>query len=66
MRPHESGPRPDDRTGVMMKLVVVCCVGLTPAHLGADTPHLTALADAGFAAPMRGVVPAVTTTRKRR
>ncbi len=43
-------------------LVVICCVGLTPAHLGADTPSLTALADAGFAAPLRGVVPAVTTT----
>jgi predicted AlkP superfamily pyrophosphatase or phosphodiesterase len=43
-------------------LVVLCCVGLTPAHLGADTPHLTALAKDGFSAPLGGVVPAVTTT----
>lgn len=43
-------------------LVVVCCVGLTPAHLGSDTPRLTALASEGFAAPLAGVVPAVTTT----
>jgi predicted AlkP superfamily pyrophosphatase or phosphodiesterase len=43
-------------------LVVLCCVGLTPAHLGSDTPHLSRLAGEGFAAPMAGVVPAVTTT----
>lgn len=43
-------------------IVVICCVGLTQAHLGSDTPNLTALASRGFAAPMAGVVPAVTTT----
>jgi len=47
---------------VSRPLVVLCCVGLTPAHLGADTPHLSALAADGFAAPMTGVIPAVTTT----
>lgn len=45
-----------------MSIIVLCCVGLTPAHLGSDTPHLTALANEGFAAPLRGVLPAVTTT----
>ncbi len=43
-------------------VVVLCCVGLTPAHLGADTPNLSRLAGSGFAAPMQGVVPAVTTS----
>jgi predicted AlkP superfamily pyrophosphatase or phosphodiesterase len=43
-------------------IVVICCVGLTPAHLGADTPNLSRLASEGFAAPLAGVVPAVTTT----
>lgn len=43
-------------------IVVIACVGLTPAHLGGDTPNLTALADGGFSAPLAGVVPAVTTT----
>ena len=43
-------------------LIVLCCVGLSPAHLGPDTPQLTALAKDGFSAPLGGVVPAVTTT----
>jgi predicted AlkP superfamily pyrophosphatase or phosphodiesterase len=43
-------------------VVVICCVGLTHAHLGSATPNLVALASSGFAAPMTGVVPAVTTT----
>ncbi len=43
-------------------VVVLCCVGLTPAHLGADTPNLSALAESGFSAPLAGVVPAVTTS----
>jgi len=43
-------------------IVVICCVGLTHAHLGSATPQLTALASRGFAAPMSGVIPAVTTT----
>jgi predicted AlkP superfamily pyrophosphatase or phosphodiesterase len=45
-----------------MNLVVLCCVGLTPDHLGTDTPNLSRLADAGFAAPMQTAIPAVTTT----
>ena len=43
-------------------IVVIACVGLTPAHLGSDTPNLSALASAGFSAALTGVVPAVTTT----
>ncbi|HYE04175.1 MAG TPA: nucleotide pyrophosphatase/phosphodiesterase family protein [Planctomycetota bacterium] len=43
-------------------LIVICCVGLTPAHIGADTPNLRRLADRGFMAPMAGIVPAVTTS----
>jgi predicted AlkP superfamily pyrophosphatase or phosphodiesterase len=45
-----------------MSIVLIDCVGLTPAHLGSDTPNLSRLASEGFAAPMTGVVPAVTTT----
>ncbi|MCS6970625.1 MAG: alkaline phosphatase family protein [Planctomycetes bacterium] len=45
-----------------MKLAVLCCVGLTPAHLGADTPALRELAQRGFAAPLASALPAVTTT----
>jgi predicted AlkP superfamily pyrophosphatase or phosphodiesterase len=43
-------------------VVVVCCVGLTARHLGSDTPNLSRLAAEGFAAPLDGVLPAVTTT----
>ncbi len=43
-------------------LVIISCVGLTPRHLGADTPNLSALAGAGFVAPLSGPIPAVTTT----
>jgi predicted AlkP superfamily pyrophosphatase or phosphodiesterase len=46
----------------MTPIVLLDCVGLTPAHLGSDTPNLSRLASEGFAAPMTGVVPAVTTT----
>jgi predicted AlkP superfamily pyrophosphatase or phosphodiesterase len=42
------------------KLLVVDVVGLTPAQIGADTPHLKKLADAGFMTPMGAVLPAVT------
>ena len=45
-----------------MSLIVLNCVGLTPRHLGPDTPHLSALAQEGFVAPMAPVLPAVTTT----
>ncbi len=44
----------------MKKLLLLNCVGLTPAHLGDDTPTLTALAKKGFAAPMQGILPGVT------
>jgi predicted AlkP superfamily pyrophosphatase or phosphodiesterase len=43
-------------------LVVIDVVGLTRSMLGADTPNLAALASAGFAATLDGVVPAVTCT----
>src|SRR5947209_4166789 len=45
-----------------MALVVLCCVGLTPDHLGSDTPNLAALATQGFSAPLGTALPAVTTT----
>ncbi len=46
----------------MSKLIVINCVGLTPRHIGPDTPRLKTLADSGFCAPLHGVTPAVTTT----
>lgn len=46
----------------MTRLAIVCCVGLTPDHLGPDTPNLTRLASSGFSAPMQTALPAVTTT----
>ncbi|MEK7412666.1 MAG: nucleotide pyrophosphatase/phosphodiesterase family protein [Planctomycetota bacterium] len=46
----------------MKPLVIICCVGLTPEHLGSDTPNLTRLASSGFSAPMDTAIPAVTTT----
>jgi predicted AlkP superfamily pyrophosphatase or phosphodiesterase len=39
---------------------VINVVGLTPAMLGADTPHLTALSRDGAVAAVRAVLPAVT------
>ncbi len=45
-----------------MALVVLNCVGLTPRHLGPDTPHLSRLAADGFSAPLQPVLPAVTTS----
>src|SRR5690606_37811490 len=51
------------RFGVAMpSLLVLDVVGLTPAHLGPSTPHLTALAREGFVAELRPVLPAVTCT----
>lgn len=43
-------------------LVVLNVVGLTPALLGTNTPHLSRLAEEGFAAPLVPVLPAVTCT----
>jgi len=44
----------------MNPVLVVDIVGLTARLIGAETPHLQGLAAAGAAAPMRGVLPAVT------
>lgn len=44
----------------MQALYVICCVGLTPAHLGNDTPHLSKLAGRGLAVPLASTIPAVT------
>ncbi|WP_177418690.1 alkaline phosphatase family protein [endosymbiont of Lamellibrachia barhami] len=43
-------------------LVVIDIVGLTPALLGEETPHLNALVKDGFMATLEGVFPAVTCT----
>jgi predicted AlkP superfamily pyrophosphatase or phosphodiesterase len=42
------------------RLVVLNVVGLTPALVGPDTPHLAALARSGAMAPVGPVLPAVT------
>jgi predicted AlkP superfamily pyrophosphatase or phosphodiesterase len=44
----------------MRPLLLVDVVGLAWKHVGADTPHLAALARDGFGAPMSTVLPAVT------
>lgn len=44
----------------MKPLLVLDIVGLTPAHIGASTPHLARLAAEGFQAPLGTVLPAVT------
>ncbi len=41
-------------------LVVINVVGLTHSMLGADTPHISALAAEGFSRPLQTVFPAVT------
>lgn len=46
----------------MHPTAVINVVGLTPALLGQDTPHLNALARSGSSAPIRAVTPAVTCT----
>ncbi len=46
----------------MHPTAVIDVVGLTPALIGDDTPHLSALARDGSMAPMRAVAPAVTCT----
>ncbi len=46
----------------MHPTAVIDVVGLTPALLGDDTPHLSALARDGASAPVRAVTPAVTCT----
>jgi predicted AlkP superfamily pyrophosphatase or phosphodiesterase len=44
----------------MQRILVLNVVGLTPALLGPHTPHLSALARAGRAVPLRTITPAVT------
>jgi predicted AlkP superfamily pyrophosphatase or phosphodiesterase len=46
----------------MHPTAVINVVGLTPAMLGPDTPHLNALRREGSAAPIRAAFPAVTCT----
>ena len=46
----------------MRKTIVILVVGLTPSHLGPNTPHLSALARAGAMRPLATVMPAVTCT----
>jgi predicted AlkP superfamily pyrophosphatase or phosphodiesterase len=46
----------------MHPTLVLLVVGLTPGHLGAHTPRLTALARAGAMRPLATVTPAVTCT----
>jgi len=45
---------------MLRPLVVIDVVGLTHSMLGPDTPHLSALAQEGFARPLGTVLPAVT------
>ncbi len=46
----------------MTSLAVLDCVGLTPRHLGPDTPHLNRLVAEGAVRPLTPALPAVTTT----
>ena len=43
-------------------LIIICAVGLTPEHIGSETPALNSLAGAGFTTPLVPALPAVTTT----
>ena len=49
-------------SGAPRPLVVIDIVGLTPALIGPDTPHLSSLALDGFRASLDPVLPAVTCT----
>ncbi|MFM7057171.1 MAG: alkaline phosphatase family protein [Planctomycetota bacterium] len=44
------------------RVMVINVVGLTPGMIGANTPHLARLAQAGFMRPLTTVFPAVTCT----
>jgi predicted AlkP superfamily pyrophosphatase or phosphodiesterase len=46
----------------MRNTIVLLVVGLTPHHLGPETPHLAALARGGVLRPLTTVTPAVTCT----
>ena len=56
---YPDGP-PGDRALALRPVLLVDAVGLTPRHVGEATPALRALAEAGVAAPLEGVLPAVT------
>ena len=44
------------------RVIVICAVGLTPSHIGSDTPRLAALAGSGAVSALSPSLPAVTTT----
>lgn len=44
----------------MHPTLVILVVGLTPRHIGPDTPHLAKLAEAGTVRPLESITPAVT------
>lgn len=46
----------------MRPTIVILAVGLSPRHIGAETPHISALARAGAMRPLSSVTPAVTCT----
>jgi predicted AlkP superfamily pyrophosphatase or phosphodiesterase len=46
----------------MHSTLAILVVGLSPRHIGADTPHISALASAGGVRPLTTVTPAVTCT----
>ncbi|MCK1307644.1 nucleotide pyrophosphatase/phosphodiesterase family protein [Bradyrhizobium sp. 45] len=46
----------------MRPTIVILVVGLSPRHIGPDTPHISALARAGAMRPLSAVTPAVTCT----
>jgi predicted AlkP superfamily pyrophosphatase or phosphodiesterase len=48
--------------GPMHPTLVILVVGLSPRHIGPDTPHIAALARAGAMRPLSTVTPAVTCT----
>ena len=42
------------------KVILLNCVGLSPEHIGANTPHLESLAKEGQCRPMTGILPGLT------
>ncbi len=50
------------RFRLMKPLIVLNCVGLTPRHIGPETPRLAAIARAGYLTPLVSTLPAVTTS----
>jgi predicted AlkP superfamily pyrophosphatase or phosphodiesterase len=50
------------RLSAMRPTLVILVVGLSPRHIGSDTPHIGALARAGGLRPLASITPAVTCT----